>query len=561
VPVVQGQPTPENKTWQYFHVEDFTPGCFDASNIATDDASQIPAPLGAAQADSTFCCMALASGGLGALPKMVESFSWETTFPLATTTLYLVGTAITPTIGGTGQPFVAMEGDNGTDHYYFASALDLTTNVLSLIVTIVATHQTGIFGSPYPFFTRASKTATPQLHPGTPILVFPAALTHDTHGNSGHVFVYPTPTNRGSYGVKDLVTKTVEIAGQTLGYSSRIVVLSGIAYVWPGGHVTGVNENISFTTPPNSYDLGNQAEWFVAETPFGYGAWGSVSTGELILIKKQGGGLVINGDIEDPSSAIYLPGIQPTGDFVGKAGASEQGLYYCSEDRGAWLWNGGNTSSKISQQLRDAFYDVTSTVIASNNYGFFVARWGSWILFSGNWLYNPTQGSWWTLYPQAANGTSRVPGVNLFWFNQGTFGHQMWANPISITKTVTTKWLWKFTNKIDAPHWQWTSQPIHVTPNADHVVDVRRVIVRVSCPSGTAHPTLTVKIGTFTATTTVTIGTAVQAVRFNVGLGAHGLNDIVLQLNGDQTTATDDNVIVHSVDVAYQIRAHVASDN
>jgi hypothetical protein len=558
-PVTQGSQDPDSERWQWLRIEDFTPGCYDASNVATD-TPLIEAPLGAGNATSTFCCMALRAGGLGPLPKMVQSYTWEVTFPGSPTVtgLFIVGAAVVPSIGPTSQPVVIVEGDNGVTHFWIAYALDLTTNILSIIHTIAATTQPGIFGSPYPFFTRAYNGTTPTLHAGTPILVFPASIEHDTAGTAGHVFVYPTPTNRGTYAVKDLVTPGTQITGQTIGYANRILVLSGIGYTWPGGSF-GVNENIAFTTPPNSYHLGNQQTVLAAETPFGFGAWGSVSTGELVIIKKQGGGVVVNGDIEAPSSVLYLPGIQPIGNFVGKAAAAQQGLYYCSEDRGAWLWNGGNTSQKISQQLRDGFYDVTSTVIASNNFGFFCARWGAWMLFSGNWIFNPTQGGWWPLYPQKTKGSSHVTGVNLFWFNQGTFGHQMWASPIEITPAAHT-WLYRFDNRVDAPHWQWTSLPIHVAPTANHVVDVRQVVVRASC--GSAGSTVTVKIGTWSATSTSgAIGTAPTPIRFNVGLAALGLNDIVIEVTGDQTTATAASPIVHSIDVAYQLRAHVAADN
>lgn len=70
--------------------------------------------------------------------------------------------------------------------------------------------------------------------------------------------------------------------------------------------------------------------------------------------------MVVNGDIEAPNSVLFLPGIEPTGDIYGMAAAAEAGLFYCSTHRGAWLWNGGNTSQKISRQLRDDFFDVQS---------------------------------------------------------------------------------------------------------------------------------------------------------------------------------------------------------
>lgn len=48
------------------------------------------------------------------------------------------------------------------------------------------------------------------------------------------------------------------------------------------------------------------------ENPSGYGTWASVSASELLLVKHRGGGIVIRGDIANPT-VLRVPGIQSTG--------------------------------------------------------------------------------------------------------------------------------------------------------------------------------------------------------------------------------------------------------
>ena len=252
-----------------------------------------------------------------------------------------------------------------------------------------------------------------------------------------------------------------------------------------------------------------------------------------------------------------MPGVQSTGDFVGKASAGPLGLVYCSEQRGAWTWNGGNTATKISQQLRDDFYDATTpTGMQGNNYGFDTAHWQNWVLFSNNYLYDLDHGGWWQLYPGDGNGNGSVTGRTFWWWNEGRFGNQMYAAPISFT-TGQLSWFARFDEKVPAPHWQWQSLPIHVTEHANRVIDVREVVLRLSDPSASGNASATVTIGSFSATVSA-IAAQPTAYRFNVG--AEGLYDIVIKVTGDNAISGS-SPILHSIDLAYQIRAEVKVSN
>lgn len=200
-------------------------------------------------------------------------------------------------------------------------------------------------------------------------------------------------------------------------------------------------------------------------------------------------------------------------------------------------------------------------MIQSNNFGFFAQRWGSYMVFSNNYLYNTLLGSWWVLYPNETNGTTQVPGRTLFHWAPGRFGYQLWGAPLRMGTSGGggLGWLYKFDNRFAAPHWQWESLPIHVVTTADRVVDVRQVVIRASSPSTNSR--ISVTIGSTTKTSTIPIGPTPTPIRFNIGTGALGLSDIVIRVNGDQTDLDASSPIIHSIDVGYRPRAHVPVDD
>jgi hypothetical protein len=562
--VAQTQADKPDLLW--VHLDDFSAGLVDKSFLSSGtEAAIVEAPLGSCTPQGTYSCIALPGGGLGALPGLVFKSTYTET-PRGATTIFIVGLALNPAlVSGREEIILMVEATSGTHHYFLPYSY-VPTVALNNIATgqITATPTPGFFGAPYPTWTRV-RTTTPTTKPGYPTLAFPAAVATDSHGTNGHLFLYPDPTTRTAFKAKDLIdisTPAHGITGQVIGFSNSIVVLTGVKYTWPAGTGITINENIDFTTPPNSVTYGNQQTVFVAENPWGYGAWGSISTGELLLVKKQGGGVVVNGDIADPSSAIYLPGIQPTGDFVGHADAAGPGLFYCAQDQGAWVWNGGNTSQKVSSTLRDDFYDCTSNVIASNNYGFFACRWGQLVVFSNNYIYDTESGSWWRLYPTAEFATLLPADKRQFFhYAVGQSGYELWAAPIYITVGSTTPgigWLYRFDSRVPASSWQWRSTPIHLVPQADRVFDVRQVVVRAACKGVTPTAGSFLKVTVGTETVGVSVKSAEPApYRFNFGEGAQGLKDLVLTLNVTQLPATQTGqLVVYSVDVGYRIRAH-----
>ncbi len=554
---------------QWVHIDDFSPGCYDGSHISIA-SPEVSAPLGSANRNGTFCCAVIPGGALGPLPFLVSSLPVSTIggLPGASTSALIAGVALTLQLNDNNYEVVTiLEADDGTSHYVKATSYVPALASLHIITgpTITSATQAGFFGAPYPAFTRMNVGGTAGPPPPGPVLVFPTAVSTDARGPDGHLWVYPELLSPTSFTAQDLITGSAmtppsSITGQVITYGNRVICIVGVDYQWPAGTGINTNENFNYTDPPESSSYGNQQTIMAVEIPWGYGAWGTVSVGELLLVKKYGGGVILNGDINVPSSIIRCPGIQPTGDFVGRACATPIGLIYCSQNRGAWLWNGGNTSQKISRNIADSFFDLETNALASNNYGFFVDQWQKWVLFSGNVIYDTETNSWWNLFPKQGNNISGLPnGRNLWWYNLTQNGNQMTASPLQVSSN-SDPWLSTFDNTVPSPVYTWESLPIHVDKNADRVIDIRQIVIRASDPSNSAAATIQVSAGSFSETSVAAdnpIGSNPTPLRFNVGLGAQGLDDIIVSITAKNTT-NHSAPIIHSIDVGYIIRAGVA---
>jgi hypothetical protein len=552
---------------KWLHIDDFSPGCWDGSFVATLEP-KMDAPIGAADAGGTWCCASLANGALAPLPGLTQAYSYAPAFPGTATKMFITGFIVNPGLNADGfnEILILMEADDGTDHYALGwSEVPGGGGSNVFLNTTNPTTGPGIFGSPYPAFTRLVTGGPAAGTSAPPRLVFPQAISTDSHGNNGHLYAYPSQASPTTFSVDDMVVPgTSGITGQVITYGNRILVLSGITYSWPSGGGINTNETINFTDPPQSLTYGNQETILAAEEPWGYGAWGSVSIGELLLVKKVGGAVVLNGDIDSPNSVIPLPGIQSTGDMVGRADASSIGVVYCSQNQGAWAWNGGNTAEKISMQLRDDFFDAqTPAQINSNNYGFYVAHWQDYILFSNNYLLDADTEAWWVLYPNAEQGNGTVPGHTLFWFSPGAFGNQMYAAPLVITDS-DKNWYYEFDNTVPAGHFQWTSLPIHLEqPSSSRTIDIRQILLRVSSPDGTTSGSVSITLNgagysTHDAAST-SIGPEPTLFRFNTGQECLGLTDLQFTINSDNPGFAAP--IVHSVEFGFNVRNLVPSVN
>ena len=558
-----GQPRgSEAEEYQWVHIDDFSPGVYDGSHVSTEQPT-VSAPLGAANAVGTFACASIPGGALGPLPALTGTYSYPYSFPGSVTTLYILGLAVTPQLNDGDYEVVGVfEGDDGANHFVVAVSSVPALSANNVITGPGETVGTagGFFGAPYPAFTRmtASGSGNPP-----PVLVFPTVVSTDTNGTSGHLWVYPTLAAPTTFTAQDLNTGHPSVVGQVITYGSRVLSLGGVNYSWPVSGGVNTNENINFTDPPLSATYGFQETLLGAEEPWGYGAWGSVSLGELLLIKKYGGAVILNGDIFAPSSVISVPGVESTGNIVGNAASTPTGLYYCSQNRGAWLWNGGNTSTKISKNIADDFFDMQTGVIQSNNFGFYCYHWQKWVMFSKNYIFDTESGAWWIIYPNAGTNVGHLTGRDIFWWQTTQNGSQVIGAPLAMTGANFTQYLSTFDNTVGSQSYQWTSLPIHVTKDADRVIDIREVTIRASDPasSGTGNVTVFVNGTNLGSYTGLSGGITVNPTILLLKSGVKGAQDITVKLLADNSATSQPAPIIHSVDIAYNIREQVKPNN
>jgi hypothetical protein len=457
-----------------------------------------------------------------------------------------------------------IEWDDGSNHFFIADSFAPFGPTFTRITS--TTNPSGglnefPFGSPYPQMTRAAASA-PTTTPGNPVCVFPVASFAYPNATAGQLFMYPNPGTPTSYTPLKLITDGApqSLTGMVLVHENRVVVLANKGYGWPlgGAAVYVINEEINFTDPPNSTTYPSQTATgqqlvAVAEEPYGFGCGGSISSGELFLVKRRGGAALINGDLFAPTSIIPLPGVQSTGQGYGNADSGQQGLAYCSINQGAWLWNGSNTSQKISSQLDDSFFMTANAAIYLSWY----CKWvGDKLYFSNNWMLDTRTNSWWRYYPDDTQG-----GRTFFWIQPDGTGSSIYCSPLVFT-SADTHYLYRFDETLPATTWQAQLLPIRLTEN--RFVELRQVVVRASSNLGNGAATVEVLVyngATLVGhvTTPATIGTRPTMIRMpigsaNAGANAYASEDLTIRIvaNGNGGAAPN----VHSVSLGYNQRAH-----
>lgn len=551
----------DESDYSWIDLADFSSGCYSYSSIA-NSFPNVPGPPHALDANNTYACIALPNGGLGPLPGAPTTYNWTDTHGTGSTINYVTGLLVHDEIPAPIEAISMIEWDDGANHFFIADSFNPTGPTFTRITS--TTNPSGglnefPFGSPYPQMTRATNTS-PTTTPGQPVCVFPVASFAYPNATAGQVFVYPNPATRTSYTPLKLITDGTpqSESGMVLVHENRIVVLANTGYDYPlgGAGAWVINEQINFTDPPNSVTYPSQTttgQQLIAgpEQPYGFGCGGSISVGELVLIKRRGGAVVINGDLFAPTSIVSLPGVQPTGTGYGNADAGLQGLAYCSIDNGAWIWNGANTSQKISQQLDDNFFTAPAAAIYLSWY----TKWiGDKLYFSNNWMLDTRTNSWWKYYPSSGQG-----GTDFFWI-QPVNGNLFYCAPLTFLN-ADTRYLFKFDETVATHLWQAQTLPMRLSTK--RYLEVRQVVVRASTVAGNGAATVEVLVlngstvvghvttpASLTATPTMIrmpIGSA------NAGGNPYSSEDITVRIIADGHGGAAPNV--HSVSLGYNARA------
>jgi hypothetical protein len=544
-------PQQDTRGLEYIEISDFSPGIFDNSVVAvstpTSTPGIFPAPPGAADATQTFGCSVLANGGLGPLPGLAGSPGLNG-LSLADIGITTVGTTDVSALINSGQhsadELIIGLTDNvggGSQRTQFWSYL-VGFNSLHALSTFTGTSS---FSANHKNFVAYPFTTTLNTHGICPVVVLPLAAPA---GPTSQLMNYPPQAAQTTFGTDTITNQAVTAS---FGHQGRIVsTMANNAYGWPVGVSPAFpNEGFSYTDPSESQTWPMQFEIFGPENPFGYGAINSVSAGELFAIKRRGGAIIIQGDLNNPT-VTSLPAVKSTGEHYGRSDSDQIGMYYCAEEQGAWIWNGGNSSSKISAQLDDFFYRPANPISDTLYYGFYVQRWSQWMLFSNNWLYYAPTNSWWRL----ANPATR----SFFWYVPGWSANWMFA-ALPTVPDNTTKWLFEYSLNTPRASYSWQNLPLRLS-REDRMSEVREVTISASNAYGDPAPAVAVSLvddkGNVSVLDTWTMRTGtnmVQTTRLNAGVKQ--TTTIAVRLTPSGTTSAP---VIWRVGFGFRTREHLA---
>lgn len=539
---------------QYVTIDDFRAGMVSSTLPSTDvnfKASSLNLPPGAADPQQTIGCYALPTGQLAPLPAIAQTQSFtmdtsgatglDTTFPIRTIGLATAGPG---TVSTAGAPFTDSSAVYNDELFLFVSGRQSGGNFqrFNLFLrklyfgTVPADYratQTGVCytaadanGTQWRGITHAftRARAANYYQPGYPMMVYEWSESPSIVSGVSTVFAggFPAPAAPAVDGVWNTAAFTSPV--QMVAHLGRIIFLSETGWAHGAGNgVITTNEDIFYTDPPNSItpNTGSPTTILDPQYPGGYGAWGSITYGELILIKRYGGAILVEGDIYSPQ-ITRLTGVRSTGDMCNPGSWSPKGLVYCVEDDGVWLWEGGNNSRKISR-IQDDFF-VLKDGQATSGVKVKHTSWGQFVVFPNGYIWDSVTEGWWSL---PTTGIGALESLGVPESGKGNPSHLFFATPKALDDGAGNfkikVYVYDSTNL--GGSYTWASQPIVPT---DTRVDISEVILNFTGGSGNSN-TITVKTGSNLGTTfgTVTLTPdPVTPVRVRIPGGAKNQDSI-----------------------------------
>lgn len=318
---------------------------------------------------------------------------------------------------------------------------------------------------------------------------------------------FPISDGGSLIGIYPDVTHAPSPSGDDFGETTNRDYRPNVPVAMPGPAVLVVGHQgrlLLARRPVNSYG-GNEArviydevsysqllrpELFDGSDVFGYentspiGLMASIGVDELLIVKQNGGGVTVRGDVRNPTVSI-LPFVEPTRGAVAQPAFGPLGLVYGTRT-GVWVWAGGEVSEHLSPQIDGHFWKVGDLEVDGNRGRF--AWWHPWVLAPNAFVYDTRHQSWWRLDEPGAESTPvayDVAGVD----------NTLYAFEARVTETQTTAWRTARENRL-ATSYSWQSQPLMET--RDRLFAVREVRL-VATTSDDRPATVTVTLSGYDA--------------------------------------------------------------
>ena len=499
----------------FFTISDFTPGIVRYGNKSVPSTYAPLAPVGSA----AYAYRCIAKQGVGLVPQRG----------------YSVNNSIHVSVGAVGS---------AVNEWYPITLFENGSNGLALVYG-------GWDGSSHPrttirdaidgnFYTTAG-SATGSFIQGS-------NLTYWFDGTNVQGVVYDLAQAANTWVTFPIGTGTVTtfVSGAfnptLLGFfTSRIVAVGFGDTVYYGG----------INSLPSA---GFTAEYFNPEMGTNPYVIGSISTGEMILIYAGGGGVIVSGDVGSPSSAITLPGVTSADVPFHLGIPTPIGLLYGTTFDGIYVWNGGNTSQKISGNIPDNVC-VTPNVGTGIVVPYQGTAWGSLVYLPNNWIFDTTTGSWWmsenpatVTFAQFARSRGFFNGI--YAVNYGSASGTSFLQGYNFSTTYVTS------------SWEWQSNPI--PQSVGNLTSIQAVEIVASNPTATSA-TIVVTPKAPAGQTPFTNQNATQSVTFTIpptttgwrSMLSLGYTDYNVELNVVASNSNNANSapVLHSLSVGTSPRS------
>lgn len=529
---------------QWINLEDFTPGIHSRVSRAGFAANKQNNPA-VAQPTNTYRCMGLEDGGLAPLWKQDYTLKYdELPGGLPPSNQYQIsGFFVAHPVQVANslrehEFFFGIEWIDGTERHFnlrryrpFTPAWDPVLAALTQVSTIFPTTDQYLnthFG-----ITRINRGAPTD--PGTPVVAISHCTVTPTNPSGQVVFpdeFAPAVTGLGTL-FNDLYWPS-----RLLTHQGRIVLFNELTYSHGdvGGWLT--NETLLWTEVNNHATLSDPiAAVFTPENPAGYAVVASMSANELFAVKRFGGAVTINGDLDNPT-VVNLPNVASATSCI--PAYSPVGLVYVGSDGGVYAWAGGDASQHISRQLDDYFWRTNNPTILDYR---------AWLTPVGNdyvalpklWLFNVHTQSWWRLDDTALFRQDIWNMQQGFSNAQSPFLYGATYEFDDLDDVIVYGW----DTAIPASSFSWQSHPVYATINRN--TKVRQVIVE-GIGIGTITVTLTGRSGaTQTATFAMDSNSVPQKVRRDFAVTCESMQIRIQSDSGNANPAP----IVYAVRVGY----------
>lgn len=555
---------------KWIELTDFSPGIF-SNNLLAGGVQVTATNPAMAQPDTTWGCRALPTGGLAPLPRRKTSFGL-TTPPGPADTDYLVNA-----LGTLGFVDAASHDPaHRIDVHLIVSwsedagggLFDNEANWLREAIFKAAPYTEVIYSATdagaaeattykYGYLLKTRMNPASVTDPGNPVMV---AIWSNPQQTLTINQVTPDPGSPFATGTIDLMDDTA-IYQRAVAHQGRIVVGEFTIYGMGTNIVLSTDENFWYTDVNTNITSLTEAQYYVPEIDQAIGDMSSMSANQLVVIKRIGGGYVLQGDLDDVT-VIRLPNLRcPDGSPTVAGTNTPLGWIYSAGNAGLFLWNGGEGATPISPQLDGDEFTVQIADVDRNGHLGACDRWGELLLAPGGWVMDFETKGWWRIESDDmtdADGTdTSLTGPIMFW-SSTTYQAQAIGCERTFADDDEFFHLYEYDDLAYA--WKWTSHPLWVS---QHLRMQTREILVAAQGHGTITITLTDTAGSSLDRFIDVDTDVIRNYRVPMNLDAENL---VVGFRADGFTVDEDEVvtagvapILHRAYIGYRTAQHMAA--